>query len=408
MNAATADTVPGPFAAFRVRHFGLVWLSGLLWHLCRWGVAFVGSYLVNDLTGSPRLVQLVGTTLYAPLLIGGIIGGVVSDRFDRLNTVRLQMAVLAPFTFVIGLAVRSGSIEVWMLYVHLFAMGVGWVSDMTSRRALVFDLVGDGRVANAMALESVSLALGMAFGALVGGYAIEAVGIGAAYFFIAGFAFAALVLLAIVERPAARRSATSAATLADIRDGVRIVRHYRAVVGVLGVTMIANLFLFSYFPIIPVLAEKLDASAFLVGLLAGGTGIGMMLGSLVVAQRAPRRRGLVYLSGAFAALAFLVAFALSPVYWLALAMIVASGLGSGLFSAMQATLVMTAVPEEVRGRALGLLSMAIGALPVGMYLLGEIAERVGASTAIVVSAAIGAVLLSVWVKRRPEILTLEG
>ena len=114
----------GSFAAFRVRHFGLVWLSGLLWHLCRWGVAFVGTYLVNDLTGSPRLVQLAGTTLYAPLLVGGIIGGVVSDRFDRLNTVRLQMAILAPLTVVIGLIVRAGAVQLWMLYLYMFAMGM--------------------------------------------------------------------------------------------------------------------------------------------------------------------------------------------------------------------------------------------------------------------------------------------
>ncbi len=319
----------GSLAAFRVRHFGLVWTSGLLWHLCRWGVAFVTTYLVNDLTGSPRLVQLAGTTLYAPLLVGGIIGGVVSDRFDRLNTVRIQMAVLAPLTLVIGLVVRAGEIRLWMLYLHLFAMGVGWVSDMTSRRALVFDLVGDGRVANAMAIESLSLSLGMAFGALVGGSAIEALGIGAAYFVIAGFALVALVLLMLVERPPARRGAAGPATLADIREGVRIVRTYRAVVGVLGVTVIANLFLFSYFPIIPVIAEDHGASPFLVGLLASGTGIGMMAGSLAIAKLTPHRRGAVYVAGAFGALAFLVAFALSPVYWIALARSSSAASGAG-------------------------------------------------------------------------------
>jgi predicted MFS family arabinose efflux permease len=125
------------------------------------------------------------------------------------------MAILAPLTVVIGLVVRAGAIEVWMLYLYMFAMGLGWVSDMTSRRALVFDLVGDGRLDNAMAIESLSLSLGMAFGALVGGYAIEAVGVGAAYFFIAGFAFLALVCLLMVERPPARRRPGSAATLAE-------------------------------------------------------------------------------------------------------------------------------------------------------------------------------------------------
>ena len=85
-----------PFAVFSTRHFGYAWACGLLWHLCRWGVAFLGTYLVNDMTGSPRMVQLAGTVLYAPLLLGGVLGGVISDRFDRLVTVRVQLLALIP------------------------------------------------------------------------------------------------------------------------------------------------------------------------------------------------------------------------------------------------------------------------------------------------------------------------
>ena len=45
-------------SAFAARHFAPVWFSGLIWHLTRWGVAFLGTYLINEMTGSPRLVQL--------------------------------------------------------------------------------------------------------------------------------------------------------------------------------------------------------------------------------------------------------------------------------------------------------------------------------------------------------------
>ena len=145
---------PGPFAAFRIRHFGFVWFSGLVWHMCRWGVAFLGTYLINDMTGSPRLVQLAGTTLYAPLLLGGILGGVVSDRWDRLATVRMQMVLLVPLSTGIGLLVRADAISVGIIYAFMFVVGLGWVSDMTSRRALILDLVGSDRLDKAMAMES--------------------------------------------------------------------------------------------------------------------------------------------------------------------------------------------------------------------------------------------------------------
>lgn len=400
---ATASA-SSPFAAFRIQHFPAVWASGFIWNICRWGVAFVGTYLINEMTGSPRLVQLAGTMLYAPLLLGGVIGGVISDRFDRLNTVRTQMALLVPMSVGVSLLVRTDRIEVWMLYIFMFIVGLGWVSDMTSRRALVFDLVGEEHLDNAMAMEALSLSAGMVFGALAGGYAIEAIGIGAAYLMIGLLSAIGFMALLRVKAPQVDKQAvasTSART--DLVEGLKVLRKTPPVVSILGVTVIANFFLFSYFPIIPVVAEALDASALLVGLLAAGTGIGMMAGAMIVARSTPHHRGRVYLIGVLIALVMLVPFALASTYWLALAFIIVSGIGSGFFGATQSTLTMVAVPEEIRGRTLGLLSMAIGALPIGMYALGETAEQIGVTPALITSATVGFVALALWIRVRPEV-----
>ncbi|MEM9562694.1 MAG: MFS transporter [Actinomycetota bacterium] len=397
-----------PASAFRVRHFGLVWLSGLIWHLTRWGVAFLGTFLVNELTGSPRLVQLAGTALYAPLLVGGVLGGLVSDRVDRLVTVRTQLAVLIPASIAIGILVRADRAPLWALYLYLFVVGVGWVTDMTSRRALVFDLVGESRIDNAMAFESLSLSSGMVLGALAGGSAVEAVGVGSAFFVIAGLLVVSLLVLGPVRSPPKLQSATVEATDDGLLDGIRQLRRQQSVFAILGVTVIANFFLFAYFPIVPVVADELGATPLLVGLLSAGTGIGMMSGSLVMARLRPRRRGLVYTIGVAMALVLLVPFALAPTYPLALTAIIVSGFGAGLFGSTQTTLVMAAAPAELRGRALGLLSMAIGALPLGMYVLGESAERIGVAAALIVNAVLGAVALASWTARRPQVVAMTG
>jgi hypothetical protein len=65
---------------------------------------------------------------------------------------------------------------------------------------------------------------------------------------------------------------------------------------------------------------------------------------------------------------------------------------------------MITVEADVRGRALGLLSMAIGALPLGMFALGESAEVLGASTAIVVSVLTGATLMIAWLATHRAVL----
>ncbi len=406
--AAPVDTPGARSGAFGARHFGPVWCSGLIWHLTRWGVAFLGTFLINEMTGSPRLVQLAGTVLYAPLLVGGVFGGLLSDRVDRLLTVRVQLAVLIPASVAIGILVRADRAPVVAIYLYMFVVGIGWVTDMTSRRALIFDLVGPTRIDSAMAMESLSLSSGMVLGALAGGSAVEAVGVGSAYFIIAGLLTMAFVVLLPVRSPPMIREQGSSSPRRDLVEGVRALRVQRGVFAILGVTVIANFFLFAYFPIVPVVAEDLGATPFLVGLLSAGTGIGMMSGSLVMARLQPRRRGLFYTAGVFLALLMVVPFALAPSYGLALAAIIATGAGAGLFASTQSTLVMAAAPEALRGRALGLLSMAIGALPIGMYVLGESAERIGVAPALVVNVGLGAVALILWSLRRPEVVAMTA
>ena len=80
-------------------------------------------------------------------------------------------------------------------------------------------------------------------------------------------------------------SATGGSPIRELVDGTwpgsPAGRAQRGVFAILGVTVIANFFLFAYFPIVPVVADRLGATAFLVGLLTAATGLGMMTGSLI-------------------------------------------------------------------------------------------------------------------------------
>jgi predicted MFS family arabinose efflux permease len=396
------------FSALEVRGFGLLWASGALWHISRWGIAFLSAYLVNQLTDSPRLVQLTGAVMWTPLLLGGVVGGVIADRFDRRRTVLAQLTVLVPLVTVIAILVDRGTIEVWMLYPFLFVVGIGWVVDMTSRRSLVFDVVGPSQIDNAMALESLSLSGGIALGTLLGGSIVSLLGVGPAFGAVAVLLCVAGLLLWRVEPPPATVSAGTSTPIADLRDGIGLLRTHRGLVGILGVTVVANFFYFAYFPLVQVIADELDVGAFLTGLLASATGLGMMGGSLLVARLHPRRRGRVYLTGVFTGMLLLIGFATMRWYPAALGFLLGSSVGGGLFGATQSTLVMTTVGAAVRGRALGLLSMAIGALPVGMFLLGELAEVTGPGAAIATYSVTGTVLLVLWQARHPEVAAMEA
>ena len=289
------------------------------------------------------------------------------------------------------------------------AAGFGWVIDMTVRRAMVYDVVGDAHVNRAMAFEGLASSLGLAAGALAGGILIGTVGSGGAYLAVAGaiaVAAALVVKLPATGTPAMIEATRGSSLRAEVVDGLRLVGRWPVLASILGVTALTNFFHFSYFPIVPVIAEMLAVSPAATGALAAATGLGMGVGSVIV-LRLPVRRGRAYVLGSAGAFVFLLGFAGFDRYWPVFAsLLVASGF-VGMFGATQSALVMTSVGGEVRGRAMGLLSMAIGMLPVGMAVLGEVAEVVGPRRALLASNLLGLVGLGLFLLWRPESFRVE-
>ena len=396
-------------SALAARGFVPLLFAGMCWHWARWGIAFLSAFWVNDVTDSPRMVQLTGTTMWAPLLLGGAIGGVMADRFDRLRTVRLQLALLVPVVVVVGVLELKDSLQLWVIYPFLLIAGVGWVGDMTSRRALVFELVGNQRLDNAMAYESFALATGVAVGNLIGGSGAQSFGVGEGFLVVAGLLLIGLVALNWVPRNKAPQTAPrqNVPSVGDeLRAGLSLFRTNKGLRSILGITFIANFFLFAYFPAVQRIGDRIGASPSQIGLIAAMTGLGMMVGSLAIGLWEPKRRGLVYVGGIAFGMTMLIPFATSTSVSTAAVALFLATMGSGFFAATQSTLVLTTVDVNMRGRAMGLLSMAIGALPIGTFLLGEIAERVGASRAVVFMASTGLVSLGLWLLGHREVLAM--
>jgi predicted MFS family arabinose efflux permease len=403
------------FSALATPYFPSLLLTGALWNVSRWGLSFLGAYLAIQLSGSPRLVQLTGVAMWGPLLVGGVAGGVIADRFNRRRTVFIQLCVLIPLTALMGLLFLADRLRLWMVYPFLAVVGVGWVVDMTCRRAMVSEVVCPHLLANAMALESVSLAAGLALGTLIGGAAIEAIGVGNAFLCVAALLTGSLVAFTRVphdvgSRPPAPGDPGQSPTSSfnAVVQGFGLLARYPSLLSVLGVTAFVNFFYFSFTPLVQVFGRQLGVGPALVGVLASMIGVGMMIGSLSVARFLPRRRGLAYVSGAFAAMLILVPFTRSGWYPLSTVLLLGASVGMGFFGSTQATLVMTVAPEEVRGRALGLLSTAIGVLPLGMIALGELAEAFGAPTAVLSFTLTGTGLMLLWLRIRPEVLHITA
>ena len=401
-----------PAASFRdliaVPGYKALFVSSWLWHSTRWGGLFSCGYLVTKLTDAPILNQLVGASIFAPMLFGGVVAGALSDRLDRRRIITVVQLVLIPITLGMFVLVQTGQVRVWMVFPFMVALGVGGLVNMTAQRALIYETVGPHLAARALPLEAVGASSSNMMGALVGGAMIQAVGIGAAFGL---FAVTLLLSAGLLRRvKLVDRSTTSERPMTTVpeqmRASVALLRRSPALSSMLGVTVVFNVFYFAFIPLVPVMAERFGASALLTGVLGAAVGSGQLVAGLTLSSLQVRRRGPVFVAGTAIALSFLGIFAVASYYAIGLIALVGAGIGAGGFGSMQSVLVIESAADTERGAALGLLSTAIGALPLGMLLLGLSAELLGAQHALLLSSCAGLAVLAAWLSRQPAVLRM--
>ena len=369
----------------------MLWPANFFSYISRWMQMTLLIWLVLDLTGSPFRVALVGFFGMAPLLLFGAVGGVLVDRVDRRRLlITMQMLNLTSGVVMASLLL-SENVQYWHAYGVIFASGLGWAFDMPSRRSIVLDLIGRAKVTNAMALDSMGMhASRMAGPALAGGF-IAAVGVTGGYYVVIALYLLSIVFLAPLKLPA-RTSVTGSVSFArNLADGFAYVRTDRIILATVIITVLMNLLLFPYMQMVPVIArDTIGVGPGLIGILMGADGLGAIIGSVSIASaRQIRYHGRVYLAGSLIALTMVLAFAASRWFAVSLPVLVLLGLGTAGFGTMQSTIVVISAKEEMRGRALGVISLAIGAGPIGALMIGALAEATTPATAVAIFAIVG-------------------
>lgn len=238
------DAAPSQRPVLRVlrdANYRLLWPAGWLWHMGRWVWMLVSGYLVLQLTDSTFLTQMVGVAYFAPMLLGGVLSGVIVDTFERRRILLVGHAgnVLVVLSAV-GL-VLSGRAAAWHILALTLAFGTFHALDNVARRTFVLDLVGRDLLAYALALESMGMTGAMMVGPLLGGLLLDLIPLeGAAvaagpYIMIVGLYLAAAAVLFRL-RPPPRTPVTVArdSIVSATAEGLRAVAGSRALIGILG------------------------------------------------------------------------------------------------------------------------------------------------------------------------------
>jgi MFS family permease len=263
---------------------------------------------------------------------------------------------------------------------------------------------------NAIALNSTMFNSATAVGPAVAGLTYAALG-PAWCFTINGISFLAVIvalLMMQIKPQSLRARATSA--LADLKEGVHYVASHPTIRMLIIVAAMVSLFGMSYATLLPAWAvDILHGDSTTNGFLQSARGVGSLLGALMIASLGRFRfKGKLLTLGSLVFPISLLAFA--AVSWLPLSLLVLVGVGWGFMVMlnMANALVQTLVPDELRGRVMGVYTLGFfGVMPIGALLAGAVAQITNEPITVVLGALITLAFAAwLWVQM-PQLRALE-
>jgi len=385
----------GILAPLRVATFRRVWLASLLSNFGQLILGVGAAWEMTRLSPSPAMVALVQSALMLPLMLVAVPAGAIADMVDR------RLVALAGLGFAICASALLTALSVlglttpWLLLGFASLIGVGVALYGPAWQATLPDLVDPPRLPAAVALGTISYNIARSVGPAIGGVIVMAFGAGAA-FGLNMVCYVPLFLAFLLWRRPASASALpperlDRAVVAGIRyalysQSIRRVQARAFLFGVAGAAAVA---------LAPLVARDLlggDAAAF--GLLLGASGVGAVVGALMVG-RVERRlsiEGAVSLCACLS-LAALVLVGASRHLALSCAALFLVGATNILTIALLNVTVQFAAPRWVTGRALSLFQCALtGGIALGAGLWGMVAARLGVDMALYASAGLMGVL----------------
>ena len=368
------------------------------------------SWLVVEATGSPWHVALVGFFAMVPTLFLGLFGGVLADRVDRRLVLLCTQSADLVATVALTILLLTDSAEYWYAYPTILISGVGQALDGPTRRSAIHDLVGGSGVTNAIALDQAAFSASRLIGPSLAGALIALADVSGGYVAV-DLLYATSVVLIFSLRLSGRSTLYRGAQNIgrNLVEGFQYVRGHSTILAVALITILMNMLVFSYLQMVPIIArDTLGAGPSLTGVLMAIDGVGGLVGAVLVASVGNiSYHGRIYIGGSMLALVALLFFSFSQWYLLSLTILVILGVGGAGFGTMQSTIVLLSARLDMRGRAQGVVSLAIGSGPIGALMIGAVATAVSPSFAIGLNAVIGLIWIvlvgllipSLW--RRP-------
>ena len=400
------------FSALAHRNYRLYWGGSVVSLMGGWMQSVAQSWLVLELTNSTFQVGMVLAMQFLPVLVLGMVGGLVADKVDKRRLLLVTQSLASLQALTLAVLTFGGWVTAGQVMVLAALLGLVNVVDMPTRQSFVVELVGKPDVMNAIALNTSAFNLARIVGPAIAGLLIAQFGVGIA-FLCNGVSFLGVILALLAMRssdlyrgPARAREGLRR----GLGEGISYIRKTPVVQIPIVLVGVVATFGLNYNVLLPGMARDqfaIGAQGF--GLLMSAFGVGSLLAALAVAffPRLDPLPTMVRGATGFGALGLVFAFSpWFPSVWLAAFNLLTIGFCMIWMTATANTAIQRTAPDELRGRVMSVyVSIFAGSTPIGSVFAGGLATRFSPQVALATGALLS-LAAAIWAglrtRRLPE------
>jgi MFS family permease len=406
---------PPRFVALQHRDFRLLWSGSFVstfgsqmqiiavnWHIFELlrGETFSLSIFGLELELGAEALALgaLGLVRVLPIIIFGLLGGMMADTYDRRKLIIWTQVASAVFAAILAIITLTGNVTVGAIYLLTAAGAAATAFDNPARQSLLPNLVPAEHLTNAVSINTLSWQIATIAGPAAAGLLVGYFDIGLVYA-INAFSFLIFVIALLFMRYRGKsRGERAGLGWAALVEGVRFTYQKKIIWSTMLLDFFATLFASARMMLPIVAGDMLGLGVQGYGLLATAQPVGALLAGLIMSLRREIYQQGVALLASVAIYGLATAlFGLSTTFIVSYLLFALTGAGDTVSMVIRNTIRQLNTPDRLRGRMTGVnMIFFMGGPQLGELEAGLVASLFGVSFAIF-SGGMATVLLTMWV-----------
>ncbi|HXC03852.1 MAG TPA: MFS transporter [Bacteroidia bacterium] len=388
------------FRAFRSRNYRLYFTGQSVSLIGTWMQKTAVYWLIYIQTHSTFMLGVAVFAAQFPSFLFSLLGGVISDRYDRYRVLLLTQVLSMVQAILMTLLVLFNAYTVWEILSLSVVLGIINAFDVPARQSLVYDMVDHKEdLSNAIALNSSMVNLARLIGPAISGIVLETLGAGMCFMINAASFAAVLISLLLMHLPKHLPHIDNKKVLLELKEGFSYLKQTPSIGYIVLFVACSSLFVLPFTTLFPVYAKVIFAgNASTFGYLNSFIGLGAICGTFFLASLKPGTdlKNILFINTLIFGIG-LILFSHMTNLPLALGFAVITGFGMMSQTTVSNTIIQTTVSPEMRGRVISYFAMAFfGMLPLGGLLIGSVSHYLGTPNTLLAEGIAALIITSLF------------